>query len=113
MNVPNDYATSAEQWEEQKLGADEKYVKVSSKESDDELQEALNLKLISIRLPEKLLEELKLISMAHGIRYQPMIRDVLERFAHHEINQIVEDVMRRREVEERAAKQKQKIKKAA
>ena len=46
------------------------------------------MKLVSIRLPIPLIETLKAIAGHHGIAYQPMIRDLLMRFARSEFQQI-------------------------
>lgn len=51
---------------------------------------ALGLKPISIRLDTKLLEQLKEIAKFHGIGYQPMVRDLLKRFARSEIKAILD-----------------------
>jgi predicted DNA binding CopG/RHH family protein len=42
---------------------------------------ALGMRLISIRLDDELIDSLKAIAASRGILYQPMIRQVLERFA--------------------------------
>ncbi len=106
-----------QEWENQTLGADEAYVKRSSKEMEQALDEELNLQLISIRLSKALLQDLKFIAKAHGIGYQPMVRDVLSRFAKNEVRQIIHDSNERLRLEQEQAElqsqQKAKAKRLA
>lgn len=71
--------SSAEAWEEGKLGLDENHVQSSGLTIGD-LDETLELKLISIRLRKQLIEELKMIAEIEGMGYQPLIKQLLERF---------------------------------
>lgn len=70
----------AEEWENRKLGASEEHVAVASEAEVAALNDALSLQAISIRLQKNLIEDLKAISESYGIGYQPMIRDLLQRF---------------------------------
>lgn len=83
------YTGTAKQWEDGVLGADEEYLVQSSLEDELALDDALGLKAISIRLPERLIRNLKLIAQVHGIGYQPLIRDVLNRFSRSEIRHLL------------------------
>ena len=67
-------------WEDGTLGRDEQYVGVAEESHEQALQEALGLQAISIRLPVDLLRQYKLIADYHGVGYQPLMRDVLQRF---------------------------------
>ncbi|HET7268314.1 MAG TPA: hypothetical protein VFJ15_09405 [Oleiagrimonas sp.] len=49
-----------------------------------ETDEALELQMISIRLQKALIEDLKAIAKYHRIGYQPMVRDLLNRFVRSE-----------------------------
>ena len=80
---------SVDAWEVGKLGRDEKFVKVADAAEEDAVDEALGLKLISIRLPKKLISQFKLIGHFHGVGYQPLMRDILERYARNEILDIL------------------------
>ncbi len=51
--------------------------------------EALGLQMISIRLQKSLLSNLKAIAKHHGVGYQPLIRDILNRFARSELRTIL------------------------
>ena len=79
---------TTEAWENGQLGRDEHYVaKVQLDESM--ISDALALQMISIRLPKTLIEDLKMIGKINGIGYQPLIRQVLKRFADSEKKQIL------------------------
>ena len=77
-------------WDSGKLGEDEAHVVVSSAEEQKAVDDALGLQMISIRLQKTLLRDLKTIADHHGIGYQPMIRDLLNRFARSELKQLLE-----------------------
>ena len=81
-----------EKWENGELGRREEFVAVAPESESDALDSALAMKLVSIRLPIPLIESLKAIAAHHGVAYQPMIRDLLTRFARSEIHQIVSDL---------------------
>lgn len=99
MNKSDIYTADSDVWETGELGQDEKHVKRADVKLENELDGALDLQMISIRLQKKLIEDLKLISLAHGIGYQPLIRDVLSRFVTHEVKQIMRDAIERRKLE--------------
>ena len=91
-------------WESGKFGRDEAYVATAEVADEHALDEALGLKLISIRLPVKLIGELKFVATHHGIGYQPLIRDLLSRFAISELKLILKEKLEM--VEKEDAKQK-------
>lgn len=103
-----DIYADVEAWESGALGQDESHVERVDASFDLNLDSALNLQPISIRLQKSLIEDLKLISLAHGIGYQPMIRDVLLKFAECEIKQIVNDTIKRRKQESKHKHQEAK-----
>ena len=76
-------------WDDGTLGRDEKYTVRSSPEREKEVLDALDLKMISIRLQGSLIKKLKIIAKYHGIGYQPLIRDNLNKFVHHEFKLIM------------------------
>jgi len=82
---------STEAWESGKLGRDEKYARRADVSVEKALDEALGMQMISIRLQKKLIEGLKCIAQTHGIGYQPLIRQILTRFAVAEMKQILRD----------------------
>ena len=80
--------SNVELWESGELGTTEAHAQVSTG-SKQEVDDALGLQLISIRLQKQLVNDLKKIAEYHGVGYQPMIRDLLNRFARSEIKQII------------------------
>ena len=87
-------------WETGDLGKDEKYVECASAEVKREIETSLELQMISIRLQKELIEELKLIANYRGIGYQPLMRDVLCRFARAEILQIAAELTEQQKARE-------------
>lgn len=80
-----------EAWDSQVLGSNEDYVKVSSDLSEMDINDALELHPISIRLNKSLIEDLKMIADLHGLGYQPLVRQVLTRFADCEKKRILQE----------------------
>jgi hypothetical protein len=78
-------------WDTGELGRDEAYVVVADAAHDAALDEALGLQSISIRLPKQLISQYKLISHFHGVGYQPLMRDVLQRFVKSAMKEILEE----------------------
>lgn len=73
------------QWDRKELGASAEHVRKSSKEREEEVDEKLGLKMISIRLQAELIEKMKTLAERDGIGYQPLIRQVLNRYANENI----------------------------
>ncbi|NLC34896.1 MAG: hypothetical protein GX772_00335 [Alcaligenaceae bacterium] len=81
--------STAENWENRVLGADEAHVRVDDEDLESLINESLNLKVISIRLEESLISDFKMIAKHHGMSYQPLMRQVLRRFADAETRRIL------------------------
>lgn len=79
-------------WDTRELGSSEAHVKVSDDLSEVEINDALELHPISIRLNKSLIEDLKMIADLHGLGYQPLVRQVLMRFADCEKKRILQEV---------------------
>ncbi len=99
-NTPETHNSADCAWDDGVLGRSAEHVVVASAAECKEVDESLGLQPISIRLQKTLISNLKLIAQYHGIAYQPMIRDLLNRFAASEITQIA------RQLAEEADKQK-------
>jgi hypothetical protein len=80
-----------EAWEDGSLGREEEFVRVSKNVDDTALNEAAGLHPISIRLQKSLIEDFKMIAEINGIGYQPLIRQVLKRFADAEKRRILRE----------------------
>ena len=76
-------------WESGALGADEKHAHPVNPELAGQIDDALGLQMISIRLDKSLIESFKVLGAFHGIGYQPLMRDALKRFADCEMKSIV------------------------
>lgn len=74
-NMPDE-----EKWENGELGASEEFVRKVSKKREQEIDDALNLQMVTMRLQKELIDELKLIAREEGIGYQPLIRQILTRY---------------------------------
>lgn len=99
--------STPEAWDERLLGADEQFVAPAEADADSAVDDALGLKLISIRLPNSLIEDFKNIATINGgMGYQTLMRQVLKRFAASELKMIARDYaeqVQRAKAEEAAA----------
>lgn len=77
-------------WDDRKLGADEGHVAVAGGEHLSALDDALELQMISIRLPKQMIDQYKLIGHFHGVGYQPLMRDILARFVPEALREILD-----------------------
>jgi hypothetical protein len=66
-----------EKWESRELGADALHAKPINSESELEMDEAMGLQVISVRLPKLLIAQLKSLASEKGLGYQPYLRMVL------------------------------------
>jgi hypothetical protein len=89
MTTQEKIADTAEAWDSGQLGNDEQYVRRAPPEAEAELDDALGLQAISIRLPKDLIEQFKLLAKIHGMGYQPLMREALKRFAAAEVKVIL------------------------
>ncbi len=93
-------ATESDPWETGELGRDEQSVECAPEDLRKEIDEALELQMISMRLQKDLVATLKLIADYRGIGYQPLIRDVLGRFARSEIIQMAKELQEQKKARE-------------
>lgn len=92
--------TSDEAWDEGKLGTNKEHAKPISEDIEAQLNDALELQLVSIRLQKSLIEDFKFIATLNGLGYQPLMRQVLTRFA---------DCEKKRILREHAAEMKSRV----
>lgn len=76
-------------WDSRALGCDLKSAKRTRPELALAIDESLGLQMISIRLNKELIAAFKVIGEHHGVGYQPLMRDALQRFATAELKSIV------------------------
>ena len=93
---------SDEVWESGDLGNDSKFAKVFEGDVQPQIDEALAMQPISIRLPKSLIETFKLLGQKHGLGYQPLMRRTLSRFAEAEMKLVLNEYIaeQRRTVED-------------
>lgn len=84
---------TAESWESGELGRDENFVRVVPKKVADQIDDALDLQMISIRLSKELIQTYKLLGLKHGMGYQPLMREALKRFADGELKIIAREML--------------------
>lgn len=76
-------------WEDFDAHLSEATVSVVPPEEEAAIEDALELQMISIRLQKSLIVHLKAIADFHKVGYQPLIRDLLNRFVQSEIPIII------------------------
>ena len=79
-----------EAWEDGTLGASAAHVAPASAEMEAAIDSALGMQAISIRLPKQLVDAYRLISAHHGIGYQPLMRDILQRWVKEGLKEVYE-----------------------
>lgn len=89
-----------EDWDTGKLGRDSAFVRRASSADEASVDAALGLQMISLRLPRELVEEFKDIAAYRGLGYQPLMRDVLTRWACSETLAIADEIKRHAEARE-------------
>lgn len=92
MNTINKIQGTDEAWDSLALGADPNYAALAENVDNTALDVALELQPISIRLQKSLIEDFKLIAQLNGVGYQPLMRQVLMRFADGEKKRILREV---------------------
>lgn len=84
--------SSDEAWDTGELGREEEFVKRAPDDADEaKIDSSLDLQLISIRLQKSLIEDFKHIASMNGIGYQPLMRQILKRFADAEKKKILRE----------------------
>lgn len=94
-NTPSDANTPACPWESGDLGTSAEHAVLASEELALEVDDALALQMISIRLPKRMIADLKMIAEKEGLGYQPLIRRVLTRFIQGEFRSMALEEFRR------------------
>ena len=115
MSTPDKIPASDEAWETGQLGADHAYAQVVK--GDDTLEAqidaALELQAISIRLQKSLIDDFKAIALLVGVGYQPLMRQVLTRFVDCEKKRILNERVSEMKEQQEKAREAAKAKKAA
>ncbi len=90
---------SAEAWESGELGSDLKHARAVDKKMGAQIDEALGLQMISIRLEQDLIESFKLLGTKYDMGYQPLMREALKRFVEGEFKMIASEALEKQKVE--------------
>ena len=78
-----------EAWNSGALGRDEAFAELDLELDPLAIDDAADLKMISIRLEKSLIEDFKMIASLSGLGYQPLMRQALKRFAESEKKQLL------------------------
>lgn len=78
-----------EAWDSGALGRDEAFAELDLELDPLAIDDAADLKMISIRLEKSLIEDFKMIASLSGLGYQPLMRQALKRFAEGEKKQLL------------------------
>ncbi|WP_369063305.1 hypothetical protein [Burkholderia gladioli] len=95
--------STPEAWDTGLLGADADHAQRVAPELDRQIEEALGRQMISIRLDRSLIESFKTLAEFHGVGYQPLMRDALQRFADAEMKAIVTGMVKSQKKQEEKA----------
>jgi len=85
-------------WDSGQLGTDEKHVRVSDGVDEKSIDASIGLVPVSIRLQKSLVADFKMIAELNGIGYQPLMRQILTRFAAGEKKKIISDMMTEKDI---------------
>lgn len=89
-NTTAKIASTDEAWEAGQLGTNEAHAGQASKELEAAIDASLGLQAISIRLPKQLIDAYRLIAAHHGVGYQPLMRDILQRFVPEGLKEVLQ-----------------------
>ena len=90
MNIKSP-AVAQDPWDSGDLGRSADHVGVVSEAECRAIDDSLGLHPVSIRLEKTLISNLKLIAKLRGVSYQPLIRDLLNRFADSEFKAVLHE----------------------
>lgn len=90
MKTETKIESTEEAWDDGTLGASAQHVARAPVEMESAVDSALGLQAISIRLPKQLVDAYRLIAAHHGIGYQPLMRDILQRWVKEGLKEVLE-----------------------
>ncbi|MEO9078485.1 MAG: hypothetical protein ABI268_04140 [Rhodanobacter sp.] len=90
MNIKSP-AVEQDPWDSGDLGRSVDHVGVVSEAECRAIDGSLGLHPVSIRLEKSLIASLKLIAELRGVSYQPLIRDLLNRFVESELKAVMHE----------------------
>jgi hypothetical protein len=78
-------------WESGQLGSSMEHASAAPWALEEAIDASLGMQAISIRLPKQLIDAYKLIAAHHGLGYQPLMRDILQRFVPEGLKEVMAD----------------------
>ena len=91
MNTENRIVGTDEAWEDGVLGTSIEHAVPAAVELERAIDASIGMQSISIRMPKQLIDAYKLIAAHHGIGYQPLMRDILQRFVPEGLKEVMAD----------------------
>jgi len=88
-------ANTPEAWESGELGQSLEHTKVAPSNTASEINEALGLQMISIRLDKELIDMFKLLGSKYQMGYQPLMREALKRFVDGELKMVALEALQK------------------
>lgn len=89
MSKKSSIPGTAEAWESGELGKSDAHVRKTPAHVEQQIDEALGLQAISIRLPKTTIETYKHLAEMHGVGYQPLMREAICRWADTELKMLL------------------------
>lgn len=80
---------TAEAWESGELGRSDAHTRKTPNDVETQIDEALGLQAISIRLPKSTIQTYKQLAEMHGVGYQPLMREAICRWAEAELKSLL------------------------
>ena len=86
--LAKEITNSPEAWESGELGQSLEHVNVAPSKLVSDIDDALGLQMISIRLDKELIDMFKLLGGKYQMGYQPLMREALKRFVDGELKMV-------------------------
>jgi uncharacterized protein (DUF4415 family) len=88
-------ADTPEAWESGVLGQSDEHTKAAPSKLASEIEDALGLQMISIRLDKELIDMFKLLGGKYQMGYQPLMREALKRFVDGELKMVALETLQK------------------
>lgn len=117
--LAKEIANTPEAWESGELGQSLEHVRVAPSKLASEIDAALGLQMISIRLDKELIDMFKLLGGKYQMGYQPLMREALKRFVDGELKMVALEALEKQSLARSKSKndqnlpKKEKVAKAA
>lgn len=117
--LAKEIANTPEAWESGELGQSLEHVRVAPSKLASEIDDALGLQMISIRLDKELIDMFKLLGGKYQMGYQPLMREALKRFVDGELKMVALEALEKQSLARSKSKdqqnhpKKEKVAKAA